>query len=178
MDEQTIQSIVNSVLRELGEQSLPAGQVTRVQPQSSGSQQNNPPAYKPSEAAGRQSAESDQGEGLEDLSLDKFIHWNGIENAHNAAVNSDMVKQTRGRAPDRFCAFSRITRAPKTLLLMKWLQSGLKSRTSGKCKPRLQTKASISGARTLAASFPMKRRRLLVSVARNRLRCRWLFLTG
>ena len=123
MDEQTIQSIVNSVLRELGEQSLPAGQVTRVQPQSSGSQQNNPPAYKPSEAAGRQSAESDQGEGLEDLSLDKFIHWNGIENAHNAAVNSDMVKQTAARV----CQ-GRAGPRPRTRSLLRFLADHSRSK--------------------------------------------------
>ncbi|WP_100639724.1 ethanolamine ammonia-lyase subunit EutC [Marinobacter salexigens] len=95
MDEQTIQSIVNSVLRELGEEAPPAGQVTRVQPQSNGSQQNNPPAYKPSAAAGQQS--ENQGDSLEDLSLEKFIRWNGVEDAHNPSVNDDMVKQTAAR---------------------------------------------------------------------------------
>lgn len=123
MDEQTIQSIVNSVLRELGEQSLPAGKVTRVEPQSGGSQQNNPPAYKPSEAAGRQSAEKEPGEGLEDLSLDKFIHWNGIENAHNASVNSDMVKQTAARV----CQ-GRAGPRPRTRSLLRFLADHSRSK--------------------------------------------------
>jgi ethanolamine ammonia-lyase small subunit len=135
MDEQTIQSIVNSVLRELGEQNLPAGQVTRIQPQSNGSQQKNPPAYKPSEAAGRQGAfgsrdsggkhseSGGQGEGLEDLSLDKFIHWNGIENAHNASVNSDMVKQTAARV----CQ-GRAGPRPRTRSLLRFLADHSRSK--------------------------------------------------
>ncbi|MCP4065883.1 MAG: ethanolamine ammonia-lyase subunit EutC [Gammaproteobacteria bacterium] len=117
MDEQTIQSIVNSVLRELGEQNLPAGQVTRIQPQSNGSQQKSPAAYKPSEAAGG------QGEGLEDLSLDKFIHWNGIENAHNASVNSDMVKQTAARV----CQ-GRAGPRPRTRSLLRFLADHSRSK--------------------------------------------------
>jgi len=123
MDEQTIQSIVNSVLRELGEQPLPAGKVTRVQPQSNGSQKNNPPAYKPSEAAGRQPTEKGQSEGLEDLSLDKFIHWNGIENAHNPSVNSDMVKQTAARV----CQ-GRAGPRPRTRSLLRFLADHSRSK--------------------------------------------------
>lgn len=129
MDEQTIQSIVNSVLRELGEKDLPAGQVTRVQPEGKSTQQNNPPAYKPSETAGRQGsgqrqAESvDKGDGLEDLSLDKFIHWDGIENAHNDSVNSDMVKQTAARV----CQ-GRAGPRPRTRSLLRFLADHSRSK--------------------------------------------------
>ncbi|GGE61172.1 ethanolamine ammonia-lyase light chain [Streptosporangium jomthongense] len=123
MDEQTIQSIVNSVLRELGEQNVPTGQVTRVQPQNSGSSQNNPPAYKPTESAGRQSASKDQGAGLEDLSLDKFVHWNGIENAHNESVNSEMVKQTAARV----CQ-GRAGPRPRTRSLLRFLADHSRSK--------------------------------------------------
>ncbi|WP_417518130.1 ethanolamine ammonia-lyase subunit EutC [Marinobacter sp.] len=123
MDEQTIQSIVNSVLRELGEKSVPAGQVTRVQPESDSSKQKNPPAYKPSEAAGAQSAGNSQGDGLEDLSLEKFVHWNGIENAHNASVNSDMVKQTAARV----CQ-GRAGPRPRTRSLLRFLADHSRSK--------------------------------------------------
>ncbi|PCM45600.1 ethanolamine ammonia-lyase subunit EutC [Marinobacter sp. ANT_B65] len=135
MDEQTIQSIVNSVLRELGEKDLPAGQVTRIQPEGKSSQQNNPPAYKPSAAAGRQSSSGaqvseqkqsepvDTGEGLEDLSLDKFIHWNGIENAHNASVNDDMIKQTAARV----CQ-GRAGPRPRTISLLRFLADHSRSK--------------------------------------------------
>jgi ethanolamine ammonia-lyase small subunit len=135
MDEQTIQSIVNSVLRELGEQALPAGQVTRIKPEGKSSQQNNPPAYKPSETAGKQSASGsqeggqkqaesvDEGEGLEDLSLDKFIHWNGIKDAHNASVNSDMVKQTAARV----CQ-GRAGPRPRTRSLLRFLADHSRSK--------------------------------------------------
>lgn len=127
MDEQTIQSIVNSVLRELGEKDLPAGQVTRIQPEGKSSQQNNPPAYKPSAAAGSQSSSeqkpADTGEGLEDLSLDKFIHWNGIENAHNASVNDDMIKQTAARV----CQ-GRAGPRPRTISLLRFLADHSRSK--------------------------------------------------
>ncbi len=89
MDEQKIQSIVNSVLRELGEKNIAAGQITSVKPTAAAASSS---ATKPVN-----SAEVDSGGGLEDLSLDKFIRWNGIRNAKNAAVNDDMVKQTAAR---------------------------------------------------------------------------------
>jgi len=143
MDEKTIQSIVNSVLRELGEQDIPAGQITRIQQndkgakqsqngaQKSESQNSAPPAYKPAPAKGSVEPEKtnenvppdSENEGLEDLSLDKFIHWNGIENAHNASVNSDMVKQTAARV----CQ-GRAGPRPRTRSLLRFLADHSRSK--------------------------------------------------
>ena len=101
MDEQRIQSIVNSVLRELGENNITAGQITSVKPATPATEAKSPES-KATDSVGVETkdkghAETDSGDGLEDLAQEKFVRWNGIRNAKNAAVNDDMVKQTAAR---------------------------------------------------------------------------------
>tara|TARA_R110001592_G_scaffold363372_2_gene686244 strand:- start:120805 stop:121722 length:918 start_codon:yes stop_codon:yes gene_type:complete len=114
MDEQSIQSIVNSVLRELGETSIQSGQITKVK----ASAADKVPAAKPATAAN-----PDNGEGLEDLSLDKFIHWNGILNAHKPSINDDMIGQTAARV----CQ-GRAGPRPRTISLLRFVADHSRSK--------------------------------------------------
>ncbi len=114
MDEKSIQSIVNSVLRELGETSIQSGQITKVNAADTG----KVPAAKPATAAN-----PDSGEGLEDLSEDKFIHWNGILNAHKPSINDDMIGQTAARV----CQ-GRAGPRPRTISLLRFVADHSRSK--------------------------------------------------
>jgi len=114
MDEQSIQSIVNSVLRELGETNIQSGQVTRVQSaETSGAPRSDLVEV----------ASSDSGEGLEDLSLEKYIRWNGILNPHNASINQDMIGQTAARV----CQ-GRAGPRPRTISLLRFIADHSRSK--------------------------------------------------
>jgi ethanolamine ammonia-lyase small subunit len=122
MDEQSIQSIVNSVLRELGETNLPEGRIMTIKPDKTDSAPAALSAEKVNTDANAQT-ETDSKESLEDLSLDKFIRWNGIRNAHNASINDDMISQTgarvcQGRAGPR----------PRTVSLLRFLADHSRSK--------------------------------------------------
>lgn len=106
MDEKSIQRIVTSVLHELGELNIASGQITKVKPDVS------PAALV---AASDRVQELDV-EAMEDLSLDKFINWNGIVDAGNASVNDDMISQ----APARVCQGSAGPR-PRTISLLRFV---------------------------------------------------------
>ncbi len=113
MDEQKIQTIVNSVLRELGETAIAPGQITAVEPAA---------------APGSNSVEVEAGNGadkapLEDLSLEKFIRWNGIRTAVNDSVNSDMIGQTRARV----CQ-GRAGPRPRTISLLRFIADHSRSK--------------------------------------------------
>ncbi len=117
MDEQSIQSIVQSVLKELGETQLPAGKIMTIKPDESGSAPADTD-HKNADSKGVDSKES-----LEDLSLDKFIHWNGILNAHNASINDDMITQTAARV----CQ-GRAGPRPRTISLLRFLADHSRSK--------------------------------------------------
>lgn len=127
MNEKQIQSIVNSVLRELGEKNVASGKITSVAT-SSGSPQasrNNATATQSpgNNSNGKAAQQTDTGPGLEDLGLDKFKFWNGIRNAKNASVNDDMVGQTgarvcQGRAGPR----------PRTISMLRFLADHSRSK--------------------------------------------------
>lgn len=113
MDEQSIQSIVNSVLRELGETNVVTGQITAIKPD---------PKKRSNINITDTVAESNN-QGLEDLSLDKFIKWNGIRNAKNASINDDMIKQTAARV----CQ-GRAGPRPRTISLLRFVADHSRSK--------------------------------------------------
>ncbi|MFA7552833.1 MAG: ethanolamine ammonia-lyase subunit EutC [Spongiibacteraceae bacterium] len=113
MDEQKIQSIVNSVLRELGENVVASNQITAIKPTPTESPKNKAP----------EAAIESAGEGLEDLSLDKFIRWNGIGNAKSSSINDDMIKQTAAR----ICQ-GRAGPRPRTISLLRFLADHSRSK--------------------------------------------------
>ncbi|GAC22263.1 ethanolamine ammonia-lyase subunit EutC [Paraglaciecola arctica] len=113
MDEQSIQSIVNSVLRELGETNVGKGQITAIKSDPKKRSNNNVTA----------TATESNNQGLEDLSLDKFIKWNGIRNAKNASINDDMIKQTAARV----CQ-GRAGPRPRTISLLRFVADHSRSK--------------------------------------------------
>lgn len=114
MDEKSIQSIVQSVLRELGETNLPEGKVVSINPEKIDSTPEAPVV---------EQASADSTESLEDLSLDKFIHLNGIRDAHNASINDDMITQTAARV----CQ-GRAGPRPRTTSLLRFLADHSRSK--------------------------------------------------
>lgn len=127
MDEKQIQSIVNSVLRELGENNVAAGKITAVATPSSSQQTSRNAATVTKspidKSNGKAAEQTNSGPGLEDLGLDKFKFWNGIRDAKNAAVNDDMVSQTgarvcQGRAGPR----------PRTISMLRFLADHSRSK--------------------------------------------------
>lgn len=114
MDEQSIQSIVNSVLRELGETGIEPGEITQVKPAAI---DRTPPAQSTAVA------KSDSGEGLEDLSLDKYIRWNGVVSAHSSSINDDMIGQTAARV----CQ-GRAGPRPRTTSLLRFIADHSRSK--------------------------------------------------
>lgn len=117
MDEQRIQSIVNSVLRELGEKNIAQGQITKID-----SAANSTEASIAVNSA-TQTDEAISGDGLEDLSLNKFIRWNGVLNAESDSINDDMIKQTAARV----CQGKAGSR-PRTISLLRFLADHSRSR--------------------------------------------------
>ena len=116
MDEQKIQSIVNSVLRELGEHNTPAGKIMQVEA----------PVTEPSTpvtAVRPDDKDEDDGRQLEDLSLEKFISWNGVRNAVNDSINNDMITQTRARV----CQ-GRAGPRPRTISLLRFIADHSRSK--------------------------------------------------
>jgi len=112
MDEQSIQRIVNSVLAELGEKNIVPGRITTIKPGAT-----------PTPAATPDRAEEHDSEALEDLSLDKFINWNGIVDANNASVNDDMISQTAARV----CQ-GRAGPRPRTISLLRFIADHSRSK--------------------------------------------------
>lgn len=127
MDEQKIQRIVESVLRELGENRVASGNITSLAA-------NRDTEKTPGKASGVASGGgsraavdpapvAEAGGGLEDLSLDKFKHWNGIRDAKNASVNDDMVRQTMARV----CQ-GRAGPRPRTISLLRFIADHSRSK--------------------------------------------------
>lgn len=114
MDEQSIQSIVNSVLRELGETGLQPGAITEVKSTGAAGTPQKQSAVVP---------EADSGDGLEDLSLEKYIRWNGIVNASNSNINDDMIRQTAARV----CQ-GRAGPRPRTTSLLRFIADHSRSK--------------------------------------------------
>ncbi len=113
MDEQSIQTIVNSVLRELGVNDVKPGKVTTI----------NSSAGNAAQAVAADAAQVDDGESLEDLSQKKFIRWNGVKNAHNPSVNDDMISQTAARV----CQ-GRAGPRPRTISLLRFIADHSRSK--------------------------------------------------
>lgn len=114
MDEKSIQSIVNSVLRELGETGLQPGAINKV---------NSAGAVETPQTLSEVDSEGDDGDGLEDLSLEKFIRWNGIVNASNSDINDDMIGQTAARV----CQ-GRAGPRPRTTSLLRFIADHSRSK--------------------------------------------------
>lgn len=113
MDEQSIQTIVNSVLRELGVNDVKPGKVTTI----------NSSAGNAAQAVAADATQVDDGESLEDLSQKKFIRWNGVKNAHNPSVNDDMISQTAARV----CQ-GRAGPRPRTISLLRFIADHSRSK--------------------------------------------------
>ncbi|AKH19505.1 ethanolamine ammonia-lyase subunit EutC [Sedimenticola thiotaurini] len=113
MDEQSIQTIVNSVLRELGVNDVKPGKVTTIDSSVGNAGQG----------AAADAVQVDDGESLEDLSQKKFIRWNGIRNAHNPSVNDDMISQTAARV----CQ-GRAGPRPRTISLLRFIADHSRSK--------------------------------------------------
>ncbi|TQV81128.1 ethanolamine ammonia-lyase subunit EutC [Exilibacterium tricleocarpae] len=113
MDEQRIQSIVDSVLRELGEKNPAPGRIMQVEPG----------AVKPAAEATSGAVDTQAGAGLEDLGLEKFIRWNGIRAAVNESINNDMIGQTRARV----CQ-GRAGPRPRTISLLRFVADHSRSK--------------------------------------------------
>lgn len=113
MDEQSIQTIVNSVLRELGVNDVKPGKVTTI----------NSAAGASGQAAAAEAVQLDDGDSLEDLSQEKFIRWNGVKNAHNPSVNDDMISQTAARV----CQ-GRAGPRPRTVSLLRFIADHSRSK--------------------------------------------------
>ncbi|WP_339673753.1 ethanolamine ammonia-lyase subunit EutC [Dasania marina] len=125
MDEQKIQSIVNSVLRELGEKKIEVGQITSL-PHPAKAPRPSITAPPPAAPTGQSSdavTATDSDGGLEDLSLDKFVHWNGIRDAKHADINDDMIGQTAARV----CQ-GRAGSRPRTLSLLRFVADHSRSK--------------------------------------------------
>ncbi|MCB1675144.1 MAG: ethanolamine ammonia-lyase subunit EutC [Halioglobus sp.] len=129
MDEKQIQRIVDSVLRELGENSPVAGKVTSVtgaantSEKKAGRNESRAPRPVGAHAHDANAGQADTSGSLEDLSLEKFKHWNGIRNAKNASVNDDMVRQTMARV----CQ-GRAGPRPRTLSLLRFIADHSRSK--------------------------------------------------
>lgn len=113
MDEQKIQSIVNSVLRELGETNVASGQTNAI-PATTTERSNNATLNGVTESLAK---------GLEDLSLEKFIRWNGVRNAKSDSINNDMISQTRARV----CQ-GRAGARPRTISLLRFIADHSRSK--------------------------------------------------
>lgn len=113
MDEQSIQRIVSSVLQELGEQTIAPGQITTIKPDNADA----------SVSAGIAVEQNGVSNTLEDLSLEKFVRWNGIRNANNGSINNDMIAQTRARV----CQ-GRAGPRPRTISLLRFIADHSRSR--------------------------------------------------
>lgn len=113
MDEQKIQSIVNSVLRELGETNVASGQINAI-PATTTERSNNATLNGVAESLAK---------GLEDLSLEKFIRWNGVRNAKSDSINNDMISQTRARV----CQ-GRAGARPRTISLLRFIADHSRSK--------------------------------------------------
>ena len=113
MDEQSIQRIVSSVLQELSEKEISPGRITAINPGAIGEPANTDVVLEKNGA----------GDGLEDLSLEKFIRWNGVRNAGDDSVNNDMIAQTRARV----CQ-GRAGPRPRTISLLRFIADHSRSK--------------------------------------------------
>ncbi len=121
MDEQQIQQIVSSVLRQLGEktaqgkvQLIPANNNDVTPANTAGStretSRETPPA-------------GDSGPGLEDLGTEKFKKWIGIEHPLNQSVIEDLARQTTAR----ICV-GRAGPRPRTTPMLRFLADHARSK--------------------------------------------------
>ncbi len=121
MDEQQIQQIVSSVLRQLGEktvqgkvQLIPANNNDVTPANSTGSTRETSREAPPV---------SDNGPGLEDLGTEKFKKWIGIEHPLNQSVIEDLARQTTARV-----CVGRVGPRPRTVPMLRFLADHARSK--------------------------------------------------